>query len=289
MSRLIVILFLLTTSKFYSQKIEREVGDFKIIKEVFHFNENDKKKKTSKSEFYFDAFGKIIEKVSYGKPHYGKLDAIGEIEQFVYSENRLESSKKYVSECFTCGYYLYYSKFSYDENGKLLNEKRFRGQNDSLFMTTTYVHKPNYSETHFNTTTYYQKKYNSENKIIELNQVFEETNKIRWQYLFEYSNNCKKGKFQTYYGDGKENSKTETECFDSDERIISKEIIALYKTKITYLYSESKILNEIREYESSNENENYKLKRLTKIKVNRKPKELTQEASEKVNSELISE
>jgi hypothetical protein len=289
MGRLIVILFLLTTSKFYSQKIEKGIGDFKITKEVFHFNENNKKKKTGKSEFYFDAFGKIIEKISYGKPHYGKLDVIGEIEQFIYSKNRLESSKKYVSECFRCGYYLYYSKFNYDENSKLLSEKSFRGENDSLFMATTYIYKPDYSETHFNSPTYYQKKYDPENKIIELNQVFEETNKIRWQYLFEYSNNCKIGKFQTYYGDGKENSKTETECFDSNKRIISKEIIAFDKTKITYSYSESGILNEIREYESLNENKNYKLKRLTKIKVNRKPKELTQEASEKINFELTTE
>ena len=87
----------------------------------------------------------------------------------------------------------------------------------------------------------------------------------------------------------KENSQTETECFDSDKRIISKEIVALYKTKTTYSYSESGILSEIKEYESSNENENYKLKRLTKIKVNIKPKELTQEASGKINSELITE
>jgi hypothetical protein len=287
MSKLIVLLFLLTTSKFYSQKIEKEVGDFKITKEVFNFNETDKKRKTGKSEFYFDAPGKVLEKLSYGKHHYEKLDLIGEIEQFFYSGNRLESSKKYVSECFTCGYYLYYSKFNYDENSKLLSEKMFRGENDSLFMATAYIYKPKYSETHFNSTTYYQKKYNSENKIIELNQVFEETNKIRWQYLFEYSNNCKIGKFQTYYGDGKENSKIETECFDANKRIISKEIVALYRTKITYSYSESGILNEIREYESSNEN--YKLKWLTKIKVNRKPKELTQEASEKINSELITE
>jgi hypothetical protein len=289
MSRLIIILFLLTSSKFYSQKIEKEVGDFKIIKEGFYFNETDKKKKISKSAFYFDTFGKIIEKVSYGKPHYRKLNVKGEIEQFFYSENRLDSSKKYVLECFTCDYYLYYSKFNYNENGKLLSENRFRGENDSLLTASNYIYKPNYSETHFNSTTYYQRKYNSENKIIEFNQVFEKTNKLRWQYLFEYTNDCKIGKFQTYYGDGKENSKIETECFDSENRIISKEIVALYKTKVTYSYSENGILNETKEYESFFDKDNYKLKRLIKIKVNRKTKSQSKEIIENINSALISQ
>lgn len=289
MSRLIIILLLLTTSKFYSQKIEEEVGDFKITKVGFHFSDKNKKKKISKTEFYFDTFGKTLEKISYGKPHYGKLDVKGEIEQFFYSENRLDSSKKYVSECFTCGYYLFYSKYNYDENNNLLSEKTFRGENDSLFFNITYINKPNYSETHFNSTTYYQKKYNSENKMIEFNQVFEKTNKIRWQYLFEYFNNCKVGKFQTYYGDGKENSKIETECFDSESRIISKETIALYKTKKTYSYSENGILNEIKEYECFFEKDGYKLKRLTKIKVNRKTKNQSKQVIEKLNSELINE
>lgn len=289
MSRLIIILLFLTTSKFYSQKIEKEVGDFKITKVGFHFSDKNKKKKISKTEFYFDTFGKTLEKISYGKPHYGKLDVKGEIEQFFYSENRLDSSKKYVSECFTCGYYLFYSKYNYDENNNLLSEKTFRGENDSLFFNTTYIYKPNYSETHFNSTTYYQKKYNSENKMIEFNQVFEKTNKIRWQYLFEYFNNCKVGKFQTYYGDRKENSKIETECFDSESRIISKEIIALYKTKKTYSYSENGILNEIKEYECFFEKDGYKLKRLTKIKVNRKTKSQSKQVIEKLNSELINE
>lgn len=286
MNKLFVILFLLTTFKPYSQKIEKEVGDFKITKEGFYIEENDKEMRNQKAEFYFVASGNIIEKLTYGKPHYGKLDVIGEIEQFFYSENKLESSKKYSSECFACGYLLYHSKYNYDANGKLSKEETFR-ENGSILTTTTYIYKPNYSETHFDSTLYYQKKYNEQNQLIECNQVYKE--KLRWQYLFEYSNNCKIGKFQTYYGNGKEKSNTETECYDSQKRIISKELVDYYRTKLNYVYSENGILKEIREYESSLENENYKLKRLTKIKINRCPKKVISEAVVEINSQLISE
>ena len=100
MYRLSIILFLISSANFYAQKIENEIGDFKITKKGFHFIDHHKRKKISKSEFYFEAFGKILEIVSFGKPHYGKLDVKGEIEQFFYSENRLDSSKRYVFEFF---------------------------------------------------------------------------------------------------------------------------------------------------------------------------------------------
>ena len=280
---------MITFSKIYSQKIEKETGEIKITKEGYYFKDylKSKKRKVSKSELFFDRSAKILERISYGRQHYNKLHVIGEIEQFYYNKDQLELSKKYISSCNSCSFNLYYSKFIYDEKGELLNEKRFRGEDDSLLGTTAYTYKPNYSETHFNASTYYQKKYNSENKITELNQVFEDTHKIRWQYLFEYKGNCRISNFQTYYGDGKENSEKETVCFDSQNRKISKEITKHNKTKILYKYSDNGLINKVEIYESDLEKENYRLLRLKKIKVNRMPKEVTQEAIEKINSELI--
>ena len=287
MNRIILILFLLTVSKIYSQKIEREIGELKLTKEGFAFDDNKttKKRKISKTEFYFDRNGKILERISFGRHHYNKLNVIGEIEQFFYSNDKLELSKKYISSCKTCEYDQYYSKYNYDEKNNLIREEKFYGKNDSLFMSTTYIFKPNVTETHFNSSTYYQKIYNSQNKVIELNQVFENTEKIRWQYLYEYVDNCQIGNFQTYYGDGKEHSKKEIECFDLEKRIISKEIFAGYKTKIIYTYSKKGFLKEIKEYESPSDDE-YKLKYQLKFKIRRKPKNLTKEEVEKINSVL---
>jgi very-short-patch-repair endonuclease len=56
-----------------------------------------------------------------------------------------------------------------------------------------------------------------------------------------------------------------------------------------YKYSEIGIINEIAEYESSLEKEEYKLLRLTKIKINKSPKKLTKEIIEEINSELSNE
>lgn len=283
------LFLLIFFSKIYSQKIEKEIGEIKITQEGYYFKDylKSKKRKLSKTAFYFDRSAKILERISYGRHHYNKLNVIGEIEQFYYNKDKLELSKSYISSCKSCGFNLYYYKLSYDEKGRLLHEKRFRGENDSLLGVTTYIYKPNYSETHFNGTIYYQKKYNSENKITEFNQVLEDTHKKRWQYLFEYKENCRISNFQTYYGDGKENSEKETICFDSQNRKISKEIIDYRKTKINYKYSDNGLINEIEVYESVLEKEDYKLLRLKKIKANRMPKEVTQEVIEKINSELI--
>ena len=56
-----------------------------------------------------------------------------------------------------------------------------------------------------------------------------------------------------------------------------------------YKYSENGIINEIAEYESSLEKEDYKLLRLTKIKINKSPKQLNKEIIEEINSELSNE
>lgn len=104
--------------------------------------------------------------------------------------------------------------------------------------------------------------------------------------MYEYKDNCRIANFQTYYGDGKENSKKEITYFDNENRIISEEIYNYNKTKIIYKYSENGIIKEIEEYESSLDKEEYKLLRLTKFKINRSPKKLTKKIVEKINSEL---
>jgi len=282
----IALILLICFSKIYSQKIEKEIGEIKITKEGYYFEDylKSKKRKVSKSKFYFDKFGKILEKISYGRQHYNKLNVIGDIEQYFYEKEKLISQEHWISSCENESFSVYTTDLIYDENN-LLIKKLFSNPTSEPFL---YKYKKNTTEIH-SENFYIQKIFDEQERIIECNQIFEETNKIRWQYLYEYKDNCRIANFQTYYGDGKENSKKEIVYYDSSNRVISEETIDYGKTKKVFKYSENGIINEIAEYESSLEKEDYKLLRLTKIKINKSPKKLTKEIIEEINSELSNE
>jgi hypothetical protein len=285
----ITLILLICFSKIYSQKIEKEIGEIKITKEGYYFEDylKSKKRKVSKSEFYFDEFGKILEKISYGRQHYNKLNVIGDIEQYFYEKEKLISQKHWISSCENAKFSEFNTNYIYDEKDLLIEK------NCSYLISgnETFIYKYEKNKIEIHSGNYYiQKVYDNQKRIIECNQVFEETNKIRWQYLYEYRDNCRIANFQTYYGDGKEHSKKEMVYYDSKNRIISKEIIDYYgKTKTVYKYSKNGIINEIEEYENSLEKEAYNLLRLTKIKINKFPKRLTEENAEKINTELSNE
>lgn len=280
----IFLLLFFCFPKIYSQKIEREIGEIKITIEGYYFEDyiKSKKEKNAKSEFYFDSYGKILEKISYGRQHYNKLNVIGDIEQYSYENGNLKTEKSWISSAKNESFIFYNTEYIYNDQN-LLIKKIFSNPISEPFIYKYENYKTEIHSGEF----YIQKIYNEEKKIIQCNQISEKTNKIRWQYLFEYKDNCRIGNFQTHYGDGKENSKIETVCFDSQNRRIFDEIINYGKTKIIYKYSVNGIINEIEEYESPIEKQDYKLLRLTKIKVNRKPKKLSKEIIEKINSELI--
>lgn len=283
---LITLIILICFSKIYSQKIEKEIGEIKITKEGYYFEDylKSKKRKVSKSEFYFDKFGKILEKISYGRHHYNKLSVIGNIEQYEYLNGNLVTVKDWISSCESCDFSLYKTQYIYDEQNTLIKKT----YTNPISEPSIYNYEKNKTEIHSGNY-YIQKIYDNQKRIIQCNQISEETNKIRWQYLYEYKDNFRIGNFQTYYGDGKENSKKEIVAFDKENRIISKEIYNYNRTKIVFKYSENGIINEITEYECSLEKEDYKLLRLTKIKINKSPKKLTKEIIEEINLELSNE
>lgn len=283
MKQRFLLIFLLLFFTSYSQKIEKRIGEYKIKMESF----STENKKISKSEFYFDSSGRILEKIKYGRHHYNRLNIIGEIEQFTYLNEKLESSAKYISSCKRCEYYQYYSLLKYGLDNKLVSEKTYRKENDSIFMATEYIYKPNIKEIHFNTSTYYENKYDDQNRIIEQNQKYEENNKTRWKKEFEYSEYNRVSKFQTYYGDGKENSEIEIITYNSERKIISKETVReKHKIKLYYFYNRKGIIEKIEEYESFEDNK-YELEYITRFKTNKKNKTIEKSIIDKINSELI--
>lgn len=286
MKQKILLIFLSFFLNCHSQKIEKRIGEYKIKRESFSI---ENKKKISKSNFYFDSSGKILEKIKYGKHHYNKLNVIGEIEQFSYLNDKLELSRKYVSSCQSCEYYQYYSILKYNNDNKLVSEKTYRKENDSLFMQSEYIYKPNIKEIHFNSSTYYENKYDDENRIIEQNQKYEENNKTRWKKDFVYSKYNRVSKFLTYYGDGNENSEIEIVTYGSDKKIISKESFReKSKTKLYYFYNRKGIIEKIENYESFVDSK-YELKFITLFKINKKNNTIDKTIAEKINLELIEE
>lgn len=283
MKQKILILFLVCFLKTYSQKIEKKVGEFRITKESFIL-----KKKKGKSDYYFDKSGEILEKIQFGKHHFNKLNLIGEVEQFSYSENKLLYSKKYISYCLNCSYYLYSSKFKYNDANKLINETIYRRESDSIFMSFNYVYKPNVTEIHSNSSTYIENKYDDENRIIEQSQIFEDTKKVRWKKEFVYAIDTQVNKFQTYYGDGNEKTEMEIIKYDSQKRIISKEIIRdKSKTLLDYRYARNGIIEKI--FESESYNDKYELKYETNFKIKKREKYWDKLTADKINSQLLYE
>ena len=120
----IILLFLICVSKIYSQKIEKEIGGIKITKEAYYFKDykKSKKRKTEKYEFYFDNSGEILEKITFGRPHYNKLNDIGEIEQYFYSNGNLKTEKKWIIGCNNNDFTVYDTEYIYNEQNVLIKK-----------------------------------------------------------------------------------------------------------------------------------------------------------------------
>lgn len=283
--KFIYIIYFLSISQLFSQNIVKRIGEYKVDISTYRFSESKKKITIGKSEFYFDISGKILEKISYGKHHYNKLNVIGNIEQFEYQNDIVKLSRKYTSWCKTCGFDEIDTEYNYNSKNELINEILLNVENDSIIMRLNYLKEGNSLEIHSGESTYIQKIFDDNLKLIELNQIYEDTNKLRWQYHFSYGNNWKRSNFKTYYGNGKENSKTELEYYDKTNRIITKEILSNFKTKIVYVYSKKGLLKEIKEYESFDNN--FELKYTIQYKLKGKIRKLNNETIKKINNELI--
>lgn len=280
------IIFFLSINQLFSQRIENKTGDFKITISTYRFDVSKKKRKIGKEAIYFDSLGRTLEKIKYGRHHYNKLNVIGRIEQFQYENEQLIFSRAYSSSCSSCQFYEFYTKYKYNNNHELISEITFRKENDSVFMSFDYLRKGKTSEIHSGQSTYLQKVYDDDSRLIELNQIFEDTDKIRWQYLYKYGANWKEANFQTYYGDGKDYTKREIETFDSKNRIISKEIISSYNTRLLFTYSKNGLLNEVKEYNSYSHGE-YELEYSIEYDFKGNTRKLNSDACNKLNAVLI--
>ncbi len=271
-----------------SQNLIKKEGNIQITKIGYFINheKGSKKSKTEKTEYFFDEKGNILEILKYGNHHEKKLSKIGQIQHFKYENNKLIFSEEYTTECFCEKCNKDYTKYFYNEKDELINEKTYNELKDSLIFDVTYINDKTIKETHSNQLTYYQSIFNSDNKIIELNQVFEESKKIRWQKKYEYLDHFIFINFQTFYGDGTDYNSKEIICLNYNNQILSREIFHLTKTTFKYSYSGNysfhDIIKEIKEY-----NYEDKLDRITEFKVIKSINLNKNEVRQKINKILI--
>lgn len=240
MKHIVLVIFIFSINLIFSQKIEKKISSVKVEKDYFYRND-----KRGLEEIYFDDQGNILEKLRFGSQHRRKkLNQIIAIYQYLYNEGKLTLSKDYLLLGQEKEYREYYTKYKYDNEDMLLNETSYTAENDSLFMTINYINKQNVSETHFSESTYLQRKYDSQKNLIEFNQIFENSDKIRWQNKYEYSDNCRTEDHQTYYEDGNNTSTKSITCYDSKKRIISHES-KTYFERSEFFYASNGIVSKI--------------------------------------------
>lgn len=300
MKKILFIYFLIFSSFSFGQNLKKKIGDIEIQLIGHYYKRNSDyeltKRKTNKAnrpsiKLFFDSNGNLLKKIKFGTNHNSSLKLIGSIEVLNYLKDSLISSLQYYSDCY-CEKEIepyYNTNYTYNKKGQLIDESKFYFNTDSLFFKTTFEYDENLNNTKsiFNPTYYYQREFDSLNRIKSLKQIYD--NNLRWEWKYNYSDNKRIGIFQTYYNDGKDYSKKEINTFNKKGQLIESEEKYTSKLetgdKIKIYYSENGLLEKIEYYEFSSYNQEYELKSFTFIKVKSKI-DLDFKLSEIINEQI---
>ncbi|WP_258105894.1 hypothetical protein [Marinoscillum sp. MHG1-6] len=195
----------------------------------------------------FDSVGSLLKSESFGKHHNPDLRLTDKIEVFEYRNGLLFKSIEYESDYNSKVYPYFRTEYVYNDSAQLVDESTYYFESDSLFFQTTFVYdaKNNRTKSIFNPTYYYLREFDSLNQITSLKQIYD--NKIRWDWTYSYTDSTRTGKFQTYYSDGKNNSKTEIRRYIGSQLIEVEEIGIIHSLK-KFEYYENGLIQKISEY-----------------------------------------
>lgn len=300
MKKTFFIYFLILNSFSYGQNLKKKIGDIEIqlIEHSYKRNSDFEltKRKTNKAnrptlKLFFDSKGNLLKKIKFGTNHNSSLKVIGNIEVFNYLKGRLTSSLQYYSDCYCEKQIEPFSsiKYIYNKKGLLIDESNYQVNTDSLTFKTTFEYDENLNITKsiFDPTYYYEREFDSLNRITSLKQVYE--NNLRWEWKYNYLDNKRIGIFQTHYNDGKDYSKKEIKTYNEKGQLIESEEKYTSKLetgdKIKIYYSENGLIKKIEYYEFHCSNKEYELKSFTSIKVKSKI-DLDFKLSEIINEQI---
>lgn len=301
MKSTISIFFLFLSLCLSGQNLTEKVGQIEVQLIQHNFLRNSDYELTKKTtnrknrpyiKLYFDSYGNLLKSISFGKHHNTDLRLINNIELFNYENEKLTESVKYESDYQKRIYPYWKSKYTYNEKEELIDESTYYFENDSLFFKTSFEYDKNSNliKSIFSPTYYYQRDFDSINRIISLKQIHD--NKIRWEWKYTYSQNSRIGVFQTYYNDGKDYSKKEIQIFDDNGYLVEKEEKHISQQGLNekgkIFYDKNGIIKRIEYYESySNQNE-YTLISFIKVKIKNNV-EINPETALKINQKIKSE
>ena len=303
MNKTIFITFLMISSFLFGQKPAEKVGEIEVqlIRHFFKRNADYEltKKKTNRKnrpylKMYFDSNGSLLKSIGFGKHHNNDLRLIDRIHIYNYDKNGIKSKidvwetdyDKNIS-------YQYYIKFDLDSTkSKIISEKMYEIESDTILTQTDYLYneKGEYQGVIFDSTYYYQRKYNDKNQLVSLQQIHD--SKLRWEWKYSYSDNKRIGIFQTYYNDGEDYSKKEILTYDELGRTIEIEKLQITKdgleTKFKVYYDKDGIIDKIEVYESYNPENGYGFVSYKEVKVKSKVS-IDTSTAEKINELIITE
>tara|TARA_R110002050_G_scaffold33863_6_gene85862 strand:- start:55 stop:957 length:903 start_codon:yes stop_codon:yes gene_type:complete len=297
MKQIAIIIVIFLHLNLFGQELSEEAGVFEV-QLIRHYHEYGdilgmRKGKTNRKsrpyqKLYFNSKGTLLKAISFGKHHDADLRLIDNINVYNYKEEKLIESIKYVSDYEGNLYPYYKSIYTYNEKEQLVDESTFYYKTDSLFFKTTYEYDLNSNnvKTIFNPT-YYQREFDSLNRIIVLRKVYK--NELRWAFNYMYADNIRTGIFQTYYNDGKDYSIKETKKYNSKGLLVETEEVHLSKDgldkKTKYFYDKNGMILSVEKYNSCSFEKTYRLVWSYKIRTKSNTK-INYEIAERINKHI---
>jgi len=298
MKQTLFLISIFLTLNLFGQELNEKVGEIEVqvIGHRFKQNSNGEltKRKTNKKnrpqlKLYFDSKGVLLKSITFGKHHNTDLRLTDKIKLFEYKNGKLSKSVEYESDYEKNVYPYWKSEYLYNKKDELIDESTYYYKTDSLFFRTTYEYdlKSNNIKSIFNPTYYYEREFDSINRITALMQIYD--SKLRWDWKYKYIDNQRIGIFQTYYKDGEDYSKKEIRTFDDKGLLIENEEIHISKSgldeKTKIYYHENGIIKRVEYYQSYSTQDGYEMVSFSDVKIKSKIK-IDSQIAERVNEQI---
>lgn len=275
MKILLYISSLLLGLSLLGQKPTDKVGEIEVQLVSHFFKENSRHKLTKRVNnrasrpylvMYFDETGVLLKSLGYGKHHNMDLRLLDIVDIYQYDTNGIKSRVDVWRTDYEKNLeYVWYYTFDLDSSkSNILSSKSHNVKTDSIDSRTDYWYneKGLFQGLYYDSTYYYKREYNADNKIISLQQIYQ--SKLRWKWDYTYDENELVGVFQTFYEDDENRSKKEISKFNEFSQLVEIEEFYLSKDgireKYRLHYDEFGVLKKIENFQSYRQNDEYKFR-----------------------------
>jgi hypothetical protein len=298
MQKIFILYFSVIYLTSFSQDLTKDSGviEVKLISQNYKRNADDvlTKRKTNRKKrpyqiMYLDSTGTLLKSVSFGKHHNTDLRMTDKIKTYQYDEEKLTESIEYESDYQKNVYPYWKTKYLYNHKNQLIDESRYHIQTDSVYDRTTYEYdlRSNLIKSFFDPTYYYQREYDSVNRITSLQQIYD--SKLRWDWNYTYKSNQRIGIFQTYYNDGENHAKAEIKTYNRNSQLIECEEKYTTKlesgNKIKVYYDNNGLIEKVEYFETYDYVQGYEMIGYKQVKIKTKL-DLDIKLSERINERI---